>query len=70
MHLKQTLIREIIKTFSALGLGVDVVSSGELKKSLSNGFDKNKIVFSGVGKTTQEIEIAIKKKLSRSMLKV
>ena len=63
--LKANFNREIIRTFSSLGLGVDVVSSGELKKSLSNGFDRSKIVFSGVGKTTQEIEIAIKKRIKQ-----
>ena len=63
--LKANFNKEVIKTFSAMKLGVDVVSSGELKKSLSYGFDKNKIVFSGVGKTTKEIEIALKKKIKQ-----
>ena len=55
----ETLLREIGK----LGLGADVVSVGELMKSLKSGIKPNKIVFSGVGKTSKEIEYAIKKKI-------
>ena len=53
---------EIISILSKMGAGVDVVSMGELKKAILSGVDQNKIVFSGVGKTKQEIEFAIKKK--------
>ena len=53
------LIREIGK----LGLGADVVSLGELMKALKAGIKPNKIVFSGVGKTTEEINFAINKKI-------
>ena len=53
------LIREISK----LGLGADVVSLGELMKALKAGIKPNKIVFSGVGKTTEEINFAINKKI-------
>ena len=53
------LIREICK----LGLGADVVSLGELIKALKAGIKPNKIVFSGVGKTTEEISYAINKKI-------
>jgi len=55
----ETLLREIGK----LGLGADVVSIGELMKSLKSGIKSNKIVFSGVGKTSKEIEYAIKKEI-------
>jgi diaminopimelate decarboxylase len=51
------LIREIKK----FGLGADVVSIGELMKALKAGIKPNKIVFSGVGKTTKEISYAISK---------
>ena len=44
---------------------IDVVSNGELQKSLKNGVDNQKIVFSGVGKTNKEIEIAIKKNIKQ-----
>ena len=43
-----------------LGLGADVVSGGELQLALRLGFDPQKIVFAGVGKTAQEIELALK----------
>ena len=55
----KALLREIGK----LGLGADVVSIGELMKALKAGIKPNKIVFSGVGKTSDEIEYAIKKKI-------
>ena len=47
------LIREIKK----FGLGADVVSVGELMMALKAGINPNKIVFSGVGKTSEEINI-------------
>ena len=53
------LIREIRK----LGLGADVVSMGELMKALKAGINPKKIVFSGVGKTSYEINYAIDKKI-------
>jgi len=49
----------ILKTFSSLGSGFDIVSVGELKKVLKIGADPKKIVFSGVGKTKEEIIAAI-----------
>ncbi len=53
------LIREIRK----FGLGADVVSIGELMMALKAGIDPKKIVFSGVGKTSNEISYAIDKKI-------
>ena len=53
------LIREI-KSF---GLGADVVSIGELMISLKAGISPKKIVFSGVGKTSNEIKYAIDKNI-------
>jgi len=53
----------IIKEIKKLGLGADVVSKGELMKALKVGIDKKKIVFSGVGKTSSEINYAIEKKI-------
>jgi len=53
------LIREIRK----LGLGADVVSIGELMMALKAGIDPKKIVFSGVGKTSNEISYAIDKEI-------
>jgi diaminopimelate decarboxylase len=53
----------ILKILSKLGAGADVVSGGELLKSLKAGIKANKIVFSGVGKTEEELKIAINKKI-------
>ena len=53
------LIREIKK----FGLGADVVSMGELMMALKAGINPKKIVFSGVGKTTNEITYAINKNI-------
>ena len=51
---------QILKLISSQGLGFDVVSGGELNKVLHINADKNKIVFSGVGKTKQDLICAIK----------
>src|SRR6056300_397541 len=52
---------EVIKELKNKGLGADVVSLGELKLALKAGIKAEKIVFSGVGKSIDEIEFAIKK---------
>ena len=54
-----SLLREIRK----LGCGADVVSIGELMKALKAGVNIKKIVFSGVGKTTEELYYAINKNI-------
>lgn len=51
----------VIRTFLNEGAGLDIVSGGELFRALGAGADPSKIVFAGVGKTTGEIEYAIKK---------
>ena len=53
----------LIKEIRKLGLGADVVSMGELMMALKAGVDSKKIVFSGVGKTSNEISYAIGKKI-------
>ena len=53
----------LIKEIRKLGLGADVVSKGELMIALKAGMDPKKIVFSGVGKTSDEINYAIDKKI-------
>lgn len=50
----------ILNLFTKLGSGFDIVSGGELKRVLASGGEANKIIFSGVGKSTEEIELAIK----------
>ena len=54
-----TLLRELKK----IGSGADVVSLGELLKAIKAGINPKKIVFSGVGKTEEEIRAAIKKRI-------
>jgi diaminopimelate decarboxylase len=53
----------ILKILGKLGAGADVVSGGELLKALKAGIKPNKIVFSGVGKTEEELKVAINKKI-------
>ena len=54
---------QILKVLQKLGSGADVVSGGELLKAIKSGIKPNKIVFSGVGKTEEEIRLAIKKNI-------
>ena len=54
---------EILKVLKRMGSGADVVSGGELLKVIKSGIKPNKIVFSGVGKTEEEIRLAIKKNI-------
>lgn len=53
----------ILGILGRLGAGADVVSGGELLKALKAGIKPNKIVFSGVGKTEEELKIAINKRI-------
>ena len=48
----------VIKTFASLGAGADIVSKGELARALAGGIPANKIVFSGVGKSMDELHTA------------
>jgi diaminopimelate decarboxylase len=49
----------VLKTLARLGAGADVVSGGELKKARAAGIPAGKIVFSGVGKTEDELKLAL-----------
>ena len=53
----------IMRILGELGSGADVVSGGELLKALKAGIKPDKIVFSGVGKTEEELKLAIRKKI-------
>jgi diaminopimelate decarboxylase len=53
----------VIKTLADMGAGADVVSSGELTRALKAGVPAKKIVFSGVGKTSDELAHAINKNI-------
>jgi len=54
---------QILKVLKKMGSGADVVSGGELLKAIKSGIKPNKIVFSGVGKTEDEIKLAIRKNI-------
>ncbi len=54
---------KLLNIISKFGLGADVVSKGELLKALKAKIKPEKIVFSGVGKTVEEINFAINKKI-------
>jgi diaminopimelate decarboxylase len=58
--LKSNSNRELLHILAAEGSGADIVSGGELKRALEAGIDSQKIVFSGVGKTEEEIVFALK----------
>ncbi len=49
----------VIKLFANMGSGADIVSGGELFRSLKAGVEPSKIVYSGVGKKTSEIDEAL-----------
>ena len=53
----------LLKEIGKLGLGADVVSKGELMRAVKSGIKPKKIVFSGVGKTSEEINYAIEKNI-------
>ncbi|MEA2921284.1 MAG: diaminopimelate decarboxylase [Bradyrhizobium sp.] len=49
----------VIATLARLGAGADVVSGGELKRALAAGVPAEKIMFSGIGKTADELATAV-----------
>lgn len=49
----------ILNLFARLGAGFDIVSGGELARVLAAGGDPKKVVFSGVGKTEAEMQVAL-----------
>ena len=57
--LKANSNQAVIKTLAARGAGADVVSAGELKRARGAGIPPGKIIFSGIGKTTAELALAV-----------
>lgn len=55
----------VLKTLGDLGAGADTVSEGEIRRALAAGIKPSKIVFSGVGKTRDEMRFALKKKIGQ-----
>jgi diaminopimelate decarboxylase len=50
----------ILSTLAKLGSGVDITSGGELYRSLKAGFSPSRVVYAGIGKTSAEIEYALR----------
>ena len=51
----------VVRTLAELGAGADVVSEGELRRALAAGVRPERIVFSGVGKSADELRLALAK---------
>ncbi|HEU5296186.1 MAG TPA: diaminopimelate decarboxylase [Burkholderiaceae bacterium] len=49
----------VLQTFASAGCGFDIVSGGELQRALAVGADASRVVFSGVGKTADELHLAL-----------
>ncbi len=54
----------VLKTLAQLGAGADTVSEGEIRRALAAGIPGERIVFSGVGKTADELAFAIQSGVS------
>ena len=53
----------VLKVLADLGAGADVVSQGEIFRAITAGISPEKIVFSGVGKNSEEIEYALNQQI-------
>ena len=62
--LKANSSMAVIGSLAKLGAGADIVSGGELYRALKAGMPTEKIVYAGVGKTSEEIEEALRKGVS------
>lgn len=49
----------VVRVLASEGMGADIVSGGELRRALAAGMPASKIVFSGVGKTREEMALAL-----------
>lgn len=61
--IKANANRKILTRIASYGLGADCVSGNEIELALKCGFDPQKVVFAGVGKTDPEIEYALDNKI-------
>lgn len=57
--MKANATARVMQVFQRAGTGVDVVSGGEIECAFRNGFEPKDVIFSGVGKTRTELELAI-----------
>jgi diaminopimelate decarboxylase len=53
----------VVTTLARLGAGADVVSGGELKRARVAGIPPHKIMFSGIGKTADELAVAVDQRI-------
>ena len=53
----------VIRTLARCGAGMDIVSEGELRRALAAGVPAGQITFSGVGKTRDEIALALRERI-------
>ena len=61
--LKANNKKKILKLIKSYGIGADCVSGNEVLRAIECGFNPSKVVFAGVGKSDEEINIALKKKI-------
>ncbi|MBG6233473.1 diaminopimelate decarboxylase [Pedobacter sp. CAN_A7] len=57
--MKANFNQRVLEKIKATGFGADCVSGGEVNKAIELGFDKNQVVFAGVGKSDKEIKDAL-----------
>jgi diaminopimelate decarboxylase len=57
--MKANASQAVLRILAAMGAGADIVSAGELRAALRAGFPPERIVFSGVGKTDEELAFAL-----------
>jgi diaminopimelate decarboxylase len=57
--MKANFNQKVLDAIQSYGFGADCVSGNEVKKAIDTGFDKNKVVFAGVGKSDKEINLAL-----------
>lgn len=55
--------QSVLRLLQELGAGVDIVSGGELYRALEAGFTGSDVVFSGVGKTARELDMALQQRV-------
>jgi diaminopimelate decarboxylase len=58
--MKSNFNEKILRLLKKQGIGIDVVSAGEMKIAMDVGFSPKQVIFSGVGKTEPEIQAAIR----------
>ncbi|MDE2293472.1 MAG: diaminopimelate decarboxylase, partial [Elusimicrobia bacterium] len=57
--LKANPLKGLARALAREGAGCDVVSGGELRRALAAGFAAGRVVFSGVGKTEEELRLGL-----------